>query len=108
MKALMPAYAFVWGLCWLLLSFIPLPLHAGPATDFRVLVFEDPSKKMAPDDVVQAFQAGQFQHLPGQHFSAGYSQSVFWLWWQPKTAPPAGAGQFYLNLDYPLLQSALF
>ena len=57
---------------------------------------------------MQAFQAGQFQRLPGQHFSAGYSQSVFWLWWQPKTAPPAGAGQFYLNLDYPLLQSALF
>ncbi len=100
--------ALLWGLCGLLLSFSPLPLHAGPATDFSVQMLEDPSKKMAPGDVVQAFQAGQFQRLPGKHFSAGYSQSVFWLWWQPKTALPAGAGQFYLNLDYPLLQSARF
>jgi chemotaxis protein histidine kinase CheA len=92
-------------LCILLLL-IAAPLHAQSTVDFRVQVLEDPTQKMQAADVLQALDAGQFKELPDQHFSAGYSDSVFWIWWEPRL--PATTDTFYLNLDYPLLQSVMF
>ena len=75
--------------------------------DFRVQVLEDATRSMPVTDVLQALQTGGFQDLPAKHFSAGYSRSVFWLWWQPGPPLPGGSDKRFLNLDYPLLQSAL-
>jgi two-component system chemotaxis sensor kinase CheA len=90
----------------LVLLLIATPTHAESVADFRVQVLEDPTQKMLPANVLQALQDGQFQELPDQHFSAGYSDSVFWLWWEPRL--PATTATYYLNLDYPLLQSVMF
>lgn len=68
----------------ILLLLVAAPLHAQSSADFRVQVLEDPTQKMQAADVLQALDAGRFRELPDQHFSAGYSDSVFWLWWEPR------------------------
>jgi hypothetical protein len=95
------------GLMTLVLWFCSPRLYAEPSVDFQLQVYEDQSTTRSATEVLQALQNNQFQPLPGQHFSAGYTRSVFWLWWEPKSAWPANTGQIYLNLDYPLMQSAV-
>lgn len=95
-----------------LLSIVPGRLQASPnlflkSTDNELLtqyleVFEDPSGRLAIEDIAYENPAIVFSALEGEQINRGYSQSIFWLRFSVNNR--SEIQNWLISADNPLLQ----
>lgn len=75
-----------------------------PKFPFSLAVLEDEDRQFTVSQLASDTFQTAFKPLSASHFSAGYSQSAFWLRINPASSWQDPAEPLFISLDYPLLQ----